>query len=170
MLTNADARRAVITAIEANGTDVASREEYDIDAIVHDIYQATSGYDVDAVDAEEFWAIVERHELRARAAAARDAHNARESREFADRIDARATDLRDQLAAISGGDRWEVVASHNMYDPAPHPRRMHGDSAYALSAQDEGWTCISLLDIDAPIGPWQSLAAAVQSVNAHLGV
>ncbi|WP_068059213.1 hypothetical protein [Nocardia xishanensis] len=63
MHTNLDARNAVITAIEANGTDTASRDQYDIDAIVTEIHTATGGYDVDAIEPAEFWAIVERHQL-----------------------------------------------------------------------------------------------------------
>lgn len=62
MLTNADARHAVITAIEANGTDVAAADEYDLDAIVHAIHEATGAYDVEAMDPAAFWEIVERHE------------------------------------------------------------------------------------------------------------
>jgi hypothetical protein len=61
--TNAHARHEVITAIEANGTDVASRGEFDIDAIVDDIHAATGDYAVDAVGHDEFWAIVARHAL-----------------------------------------------------------------------------------------------------------
>ncbi|KZM70930.1 hypothetical protein [Nocardia terpenica] len=63
MLTNEDARRAVITAIEANGTDVAHRDEFDIEAIVTEIRDTTGGYDIEAMDADEFWAVVERHEI-----------------------------------------------------------------------------------------------------------
>lgn len=67
MFTNLDARDAVIIAIEANGTDVANRNQYDIDAIVAEIRDITGGYDVDAIDSTEFWAIVERHALDATA-------------------------------------------------------------------------------------------------------
>lgn len=63
MLTNADARHAIITAIEANGTDTASRDDYDIDAIVKGVHDATGDYDVEAMDTAEFWVLVERNEI-----------------------------------------------------------------------------------------------------------
>ncbi|WP_405490448.1 hypothetical protein [Nocardia sp. NBC_00511] len=58
MLTDHDARHAVITAIEAGE---ASRHEFDIDAIVSDIREVTGDYNVEAVDAAEFWTVVARH-------------------------------------------------------------------------------------------------------------
>ncbi|RBO82051.1 hypothetical protein [Nocardia puris] len=63
MHTNLTAREAVITAIESAGTDVATRDEYDIDGIVDAIYEATGGYDIDALDEGEFWGIIEDHDL-----------------------------------------------------------------------------------------------------------
>ncbi len=62
MNTNADAREAVIAAIEANGTDVARRDQYDIDAIVEGVHAATDGYDIEAMGHDQFWALVERHD------------------------------------------------------------------------------------------------------------
>lgn len=66
MYTRQDGYNAVVTAIEANGTDVASRDEYDIDGIIDDIYEETGAYDIEAVDHDIFWEIVERHETAAR--------------------------------------------------------------------------------------------------------
>ncbi|WP_043738417.1 hypothetical protein [Nocardia asiatica] len=63
MHTNLDARNAVITAIEANGTDAASRDEFDIDAIVTEIRNLTGGYNVEAVTPEELWSIIEHHAI-----------------------------------------------------------------------------------------------------------
>ncbi|WP_029923924.1 hypothetical protein [Nocardia otitidiscaviarum] len=60
MLTNLDARDAIITAIEAGD---ASRDDFNIDAIVDDIYAATGDYNTEDVEPAEFWTIVERHAL-----------------------------------------------------------------------------------------------------------
>lgn len=61
MLTNHDARNTVIEAIEAGGPDVATRDDYDIDAIVSEIHDAVGGYDMEKLEPTDFWAIVERH-------------------------------------------------------------------------------------------------------------
>lgn len=68
--THEDVEQDVITAIEANGTDVASRGEFDVDAIVNDLLdrstptrQVTFPFAVtyDGLDDGEFWKIVAEH-------------------------------------------------------------------------------------------------------------
>jgi hypothetical protein len=49
------ARRAVVTAIEANGA--ATRDEFDIDSIVDEIHQRYGTWDVEGVEPNEFWKI-----------------------------------------------------------------------------------------------------------------
>ncbi|WP_280465998.1 hypothetical protein [Nocardia brasiliensis] len=80
MYTSHDAARQVVAAIEANGTDVASRDDYNIDAIVRDLYDAWGtfdfngtvyGPDLNGLDVKDpdatadrealFWATVQRH-------------------------------------------------------------------------------------------------------------
>lgn len=52
----------VARAIEANGTDVASRGDFDITAIVDELYIMAGGsWDVSRVDDDVFWQTVERH-------------------------------------------------------------------------------------------------------------
>ncbi|MBF6416962.1 hypothetical protein [Nocardia cyriacigeorgica] len=63
LYTDRDARHAIITAIEANGTDIARGDEFDITAIIEDVYAATGGYNVEAMEHDPFWAAVERHAL-----------------------------------------------------------------------------------------------------------
>lgn len=60
MLTNLDARANVIAAIEAGD---ATRDDFDIDAIVQGVYAATGAYDTEAMEASEFWSLVEENEL-----------------------------------------------------------------------------------------------------------
>ena len=53
--------REIVTAIEAGG--VATRDEYDIDAIADEVLgDYTEGYAL-KVDADEFWTVVARHAL-----------------------------------------------------------------------------------------------------------
>ena len=63
-MTHDEARAAVVRAIEANGRDVARGEEYDVDAIVAAAYtwNTRDGY-TQALTPEEFWRVVEEHEL-----------------------------------------------------------------------------------------------------------
>lgn len=64
MRTRFDAQNYVITCIEANGT--ADRAEYDVDAIVNDVYKFAGSYDFEelhgVIDHGVFWDIVQRHE------------------------------------------------------------------------------------------------------------
>lgn len=60
MLTNLDARNAIADAINAGD---AHSDNYDLDAIVADVYAATGDYDIEAMDTAEFWASVETHAL-----------------------------------------------------------------------------------------------------------
>ncbi len=63
MTTTRDQATAEVTAaIEGNGADVATAEEFDVPAIVNEAYGWSDvlGY-FQRADAEEFWAIVERH-------------------------------------------------------------------------------------------------------------
>lgn len=53
--------REIIEPIEATGE--ATRDQYDIDAIADKALQATPEGYVPVLDAEEFWAAVERHAL-----------------------------------------------------------------------------------------------------------
>ncbi len=55
-----DAEVFVIDCIE-NGD--ASADQYDIDAIVDACYDKAGGWNIDAVEAEEFWEIVEANAL-----------------------------------------------------------------------------------------------------------
>lgn len=57
-----EATEYVARAIEANGTDVASRDEYDMEAIVSELYIMAGGtWDMARVDEDTFWQVVERH-------------------------------------------------------------------------------------------------------------
>lgn len=58
--TRADAREYVITAIEAGA---ASQEEYDIEAILDEIFHGdlAPGWDLDLVEVETFWTLVAKH-------------------------------------------------------------------------------------------------------------
>lgn len=60
MFTNATAAEFVITAIE-NGE--GTREEFNVEAIVSDLYDIAGSWNVQDVDADEFWTVVERHAL-----------------------------------------------------------------------------------------------------------
>lgn len=60
MFTNATAAEFVITAIE-NGE--GTREEFNVEAIVSDLYDIAGSWNVEDVDADEFWTVVERHAL-----------------------------------------------------------------------------------------------------------
>lgn len=64
--TDADARAYVIAAIEGNGRDVARHEDYDVDAIVTNVYRRYGTWDFATLTADEdvddFWYIVETHE------------------------------------------------------------------------------------------------------------
>ena len=54
-------QREIIDPIEANGTDIARAEDYDIDAIADEVLgDYADGYEL-KVDLDEFWRIVERH-------------------------------------------------------------------------------------------------------------
>lgn len=55
------ATNAVIEAIEANGTDTANRDAFDIASIVTDVYALTGTYDMSDIAPMEFWSIVESH-------------------------------------------------------------------------------------------------------------
>ena len=62
--TRADAEQAIISAIEAAGSPVEdARAEYDIDAIVAEVYEHSTDLQsfVQITDTEGFWAAVERH-------------------------------------------------------------------------------------------------------------
>lgn len=63
MKTDWDATAYVIEAIEANGTDIASRDEYDVEAIVDELYDLVGSYDFDTVEHDTFWEIVARHDI-----------------------------------------------------------------------------------------------------------
>lgn len=60
MKTRADAREYVITAIEAGA---ASQKEYDIEAILDEIFHGdlAPGWDLDKVDSGTFWTLVAKH-------------------------------------------------------------------------------------------------------------
>lgn len=56
-----DAVAYITTALEAGpGVDNAAAE-FDLEAIASDLYDVAGSYDVDTVDAETFWSIIERH-------------------------------------------------------------------------------------------------------------
>lgn len=59
--TNTDARQYVTTAIESNGTDVASRDEYDLDKIMAELHELAGGWNVAEVDHDAFWTVIERN-------------------------------------------------------------------------------------------------------------
>ncbi|WP_040793235.1 hypothetical protein [Nocardia paucivorans] len=59
MHTADDARRFVIEAIDAGD---AHHSQYDLDAIVAGIYDATGDYDPEALGHDDFWALVEAHD------------------------------------------------------------------------------------------------------------
>jgi len=59
--TNRDARQYVMQAIEANGQDVASAWDFDVDAIVDDLYGLAGGWDFSVLDAGAFWRVVGAH-------------------------------------------------------------------------------------------------------------
>ncbi len=58
MRTRDDARREVIDAIEANGTDVATRDQFDVDSILDEAFDDDYHQ---VVDVETFWQIVKRY-------------------------------------------------------------------------------------------------------------
>lgn len=60
MKTRADAREYLITAIEAGA---ASHEEYDVEAILDEIFHGdlAPGWDLDLVEVETFWTLVAKH-------------------------------------------------------------------------------------------------------------
>ena len=59
MFTRTTATDAIETAIENGGAATAA--EFDVDAIADDIYEATGTWNVDDIDAGDFWTIVEKH-------------------------------------------------------------------------------------------------------------
>lgn len=60
--TRADAENYVITAIEANGVDVASREEFNLEAIIDELRERVGDWDFDNVDEHFFWETVKKHD------------------------------------------------------------------------------------------------------------
>lgn len=63
MKTIEDATAYVTRAIEANGTDIASRDEYDVEAIVNELCDLAGSWDFDAVEHDTFWEVVARHDV-----------------------------------------------------------------------------------------------------------
>ncbi|WP_280410773.1 hypothetical protein [Nocardia asiatica] len=60
MLTNLDARNAISEAINAGD---AHHTQYDLDAIVAGVHEATGGYDIEAMDTAAFWKLIEDNAL-----------------------------------------------------------------------------------------------------------
>lgn len=60
MITNQDASEYVIQAIEAG---YASRNEFNIDGIVSELYDVYDNYDFALIDPMTFWQVVENHFL-----------------------------------------------------------------------------------------------------------
>lgn len=57
-MTDRDAREYVVRAIEAGE---ASAGEFDVDAIVAELYDRAGGYDFDVLEHDDFWEVVARH-------------------------------------------------------------------------------------------------------------
>ena len=55
-----DAMQFVIQTIESTGTVVA--DEYDVYAIVRELYSQGETYDLSDIDHDTFWRVVEKHE------------------------------------------------------------------------------------------------------------
>lgn len=59
-ITDRDIRRQVASAVGANGSDLAAG--IDIDGITAEIQAAYGLIDIETIDHDTFWAIVERHD------------------------------------------------------------------------------------------------------------
>jgi len=75
--------------------------------------------------------------------------------------------MQQQLSAIDSGEQWTVEQPPYQ---SPHLARTYAGLRYLIHEGDTGWTCNAVLDIDAPIGPWDSMSAAIHAVDYYLTV
>lgn len=61
MQTKEDAIQFVTTAIEGHGTEVASTQDYDLEAIVIELRDVAGSWDLSLVEHGKFWEVVEQH-------------------------------------------------------------------------------------------------------------
>jgi hypothetical protein len=60
--TRDDAARYVTEAIEANGKDVASAKEFDLEAIIDELREIVGDWDFDKAEEDTFWSVVQKHD------------------------------------------------------------------------------------------------------------